>query len=62
MPTLPTATPATLRVPQAAAILGIGTSTAYRLIANGQFPCKVIQAGSSYRVVSADLERLIAAA
>ncbi|WP_280422562.1 helix-turn-helix transcriptional regulator [Nocardia carnea] len=43
----------------AADVLGIGRSTAYKLASAGDFPAKVIRAGRRYRVVSADLRRLI---
>lgn len=43
----------------AAAALGIGRSTAYTLAAAGEFPCKVIRVGTRYRVVTADLRRLL---
>lgn len=46
----------------AAAVLGIGRSTAYTLAAAGDFPCKVIRIGTRYRVVTADLQRLFAVA
>lgn len=39
--------------------LGLGRTTAYALARNGQFPCAVIRAGRSYRVVTADLLRLL---
>jgi excisionase family DNA binding protein len=37
-------------VPTAAAIFGIGRSTAYDLLKAGEFPIPVIQIGSRYRV------------
>lgn len=39
--------------------LGLGRTTAYALVRNGQFPCAVIRAGRSYRVITADLLRIL---
>jgi hypothetical protein len=39
--------------------LGLGRTTAYALARNGQFPCAVIRAGRSYRVITADLLRIL---
>lgn len=38
---------------------GLGRTTAYRLARSGQFPCKVVKAGGGYRVVTADLRRVL---
>lgn len=32
---------------------------AYQLARQGQFPCKVIRIGTSYRIVTVDLRRLL---
>jgi excisionase family DNA binding protein len=48
---------ATLTVPEAAVRLGIGQSTAYDLIARGEFPVLVRQIGQRYRVPARALER-----
>jgi len=50
--------PLLLKVGQAAALLGIGRSTAYELIAEGQLPC--VRIGSVMRVPRAALEAWIA--
>lgn len=61
-PALAELTSPTTDLASAAAVLGIGRSTAYSLAAAGDFPCKVIRIGSRYRVVTADLHRLLAIA
>ncbi|MGX1514069.1 DNA-binding protein [Streptomyces collinus] len=38
---------------------GLGRTTSYRLARSGQFPCKVVKAGGGYRVVTADLRRVL---
>ncbi|MFC5185827.1 MerR family transcriptional regulator [Actinomadura harenae] len=52
--------PTTTSVETAARALGMGRTRAYELAKLGQFPCKVIRIGVSYRVVTADLHRLLA--
>ncbi|PKV76554.1 helix-turn-helix transcriptional regulator [Nocardia fluminea] len=59
---IPELTSPTTDMATAAAVLGIGRSTAYSLAAAGDFPCKVIRIGTRYRVVTADLHRLLAIA
>lgn len=59
MHTLPELSSPTTDLATAAAVLGIGRSTAYALAAAGDFPCKVIRVGTRYRVVAADLRRLL---
>ena len=44
--------PATIDVPTAGAAFGLSRSHAYELIKRGQFPAKVIQVGSRYRVLT----------
>ncbi|MEV6660632.1 helix-turn-helix transcriptional regulator [Nocardia fluminea] len=61
-PDLAEITSPTTDLATAAAVLGIGRSTAYTLAAAGDFPCKVIRIGTRYRVVTADLQRLFAVA
>lgn len=51
--------PPTTTVVTACSLLGIGKSIGYRLIKEGAFPVKVIRFGSTYRVVTADLLRLL---
>jgi predicted site-specific integrase-resolvase len=46
-------------VPDAAGLLGISVTTAYDRIRRGAFPVKVIKVGRRYRVVTADLRRLL---
>ncbi len=43
----------------AARALGLGRSTAYELARRREFPCRVLQVGSSYRVPTADLLRVL---
>lgn len=53
--------PATVAVPRAAEALGISQSWAYQLIAQGEFPCRVLKLGSRSRgrVVTASLISLL---
>ncbi|WP_067825565.1 helix-turn-helix domain-containing protein [Actinomadura kijaniata] len=53
------ALPTTTTIEIAARALGLGRTRAYELAKLGQFPCKVIRVGVSYRVVTADLQRLL---
>jgi predicted DNA-binding transcriptional regulator AlpA len=41
-------------------VLGIGSSTAYRLAATDEFPVTVRKIGGSRKVLKADLERYVA--
>jgi hypothetical protein len=41
---------------------GIGRSLGYKLAREGRYPCRVIRAGSAYRVVTTDLRRALAPA
>lgn len=45
--------------PTAGQALGISKSHAYKLARDGQFPAKVIKVGAVYRVITADLLRLL---
>ena len=47
-------------VGRAAGMLGIGESTAYDLIARGEFPVTVRRVGKSYRIPRAELETFCA--
>jgi hypothetical protein len=41
--------------------LGLGRSLGYKLARTGRYPCRVIEAGNAYRVVTADLQRVLGA-
>lgn len=41
--------------------LGVGRSLGYRLAREGRYPCRVIKVGTAYRVVTADLHRVLGA-
>ncbi|MGV9826999.1 DNA-binding protein [Gordonia sp. NPDC003429] len=45
--------------PIAGQMIGISKSHTYKLARDDQFPAKVIKVGASYRVVTADLLRLL---
>ncbi|MGP3916344.1 helix-turn-helix domain-containing protein [Nonomuraea sp. 10N515B] len=53
------ALPAVVPLLTAARALGLSRNTAYRLVARGQFPCRVIQTGDSYRVPTVELLALL---
>ena len=53
------ALPATVDICTAGRAFGLGRTVSYRLANSGQFPCKVVRAGASYRVVTADLRRVL---
>lgn len=53
------ALPVVIDMTTAARALGLGRSTAYELARRGQFPCRVLRIGSSYRVPTADLLRVL---
>ncbi|MFG2087186.1 helix-turn-helix domain-containing protein [Spirillospora sp. NPDC048824] len=53
------ALPTTTTIQTAARALGLGRTRAYQLARENRFPCKVIRIGSTYRVVTADLQRLV---
>jgi hypothetical protein len=44
--------PATVDVPTAGSVFGLSRSHSYELIKRGEFPTKVIQVGSRYRVIT----------
>ncbi|GAA2456227.1 hypothetical protein GCM10010191_89480 [Actinomadura vinacea] len=47
--------PVTVDLVTAGRAFGIGRTTAYQLARTGQFPCRVLRIGRSYRVRTADL-------
>lgn len=51
--------PPMLRLPEAARLLGIGRTSAYRLARQGQFPVPVVRIGKQYRVPAAGLLQLL---
>jgi excisionase family DNA binding protein len=53
------ALPVTVDVTTAARALGLGRSTAYELARRDEFPCRVLRIGSSYRIPTADLLRVL---
>jgi excisionase family DNA binding protein len=53
------ALPVVIDITTAARALGLGRSTAYELARRGEFPCRVLRIGSSYRVPTADLLRVL---
>lgn len=54
------ALPPTVSLQTANGILSLGRSTGYALARRGEYPCKVLKLGNTYRVVTADLQRLLA--
>jgi predicted DNA-binding transcriptional regulator AlpA len=53
------ALPVAVDLTTAARALGLGRSTAYELARREAFPCRVLQVGSSYRVPTAELLRVL---
>jgi hypothetical protein len=53
------ALPVVVDVTTAARALGLGRSTAYELARRDEFPCPVLRVGSSYRVPTAGLFRVL---
>jgi excisionase family DNA binding protein len=53
------ALPVTVDIATAARALGLGRSTGYELARRGEFPCRVLRVGSTYRVPTADLLRVL---
>ncbi|SBT40336.1 helix-turn-helix transcriptional regulator [Micromonospora narathiwatensis] len=51
--------PAVVDLATAARALGVGRTKAYDLAKSGTFPCPVLRIGTSYRVRTADLLKLI---
>ena len=55
------ALPAVVPLLIAARALGLSRNTAYRLVSRGEFPCRVIRVGDTYRVPTVELLVLIGA-
>ncbi len=53
------ALPAVVDVVTAGRALGIGRTTAYELARRGEFPCRVLRVGASYRVPTAELLKVL---
>ncbi|MBV9022308.1 MAG: hypothetical protein JO362_00535 [Streptomycetaceae bacterium] len=53
------ALPAVIDLDTANRALAIGRSTGYSLAKQGEYPVKVLRLGNAYRVVTADLLRLL---
>jgi len=53
------ALPVTVDVGTAARALGLGRSTGYELARRNEFPCRLLRVGSSYRVPTAELLRVL---
>ena len=53
------ALPATVDIETASRALGLGRSTGYERARRGEFPCRVLRIGSTYRVPTAELLRLL---
>ena len=53
------ALPLMVDVTTAARALGLSRSTGYELARRGEFPCRVLHVGSSYRVPTAELLRVL---
>ncbi|WP_413808081.1 helix-turn-helix transcriptional regulator [Streptomyces sp. OE57] len=51
--------PPVVDVETASRALGISRSHGYNLARAGEFPCRVVRAGRSFRVVTADLRRVL---
>ncbi|TYB41010.1 helix-turn-helix domain-containing protein [Actinomadura chibensis] len=47
--------PATIDLVTAGRVFGVGRTKAYQLARTGEFPCRVLRVGQSYRVSTADL-------
>ena len=53
------ALPLMVDIGTAARALGLSRSTGYELARHGQFPCRVLHVGSSYRVPTIELLRIL---
>jgi hypothetical protein len=53
------ALPAAVDLETANRALGLGRSKGYELAKRGQYPCRVLRLGTSYRVVTAELQALL---
>jgi len=54
-----TAEPLTLSLSEAAKVLGIGVSTAYRLCSRGEFPVPVLRIGGTVKVSTKRLKEYV---
>ncbi|WP_323184183.1 MULTISPECIES: hypothetical protein [unclassified Streptomyces] len=52
--------PPTVDIETGGKAFGMGRTKAYELARNEKFPCQVVKAGGAYRVVTADLLRVLA--
>ena len=53
------AMPVMVDIGTASRALGLGRSTGYELARRGEFPCRVLHVGSSYRVPTIELLRIL---
>jgi len=53
------ALPAVVDLRTAAQALGLGRTLAYQLARRGEFPCRILRAGTAYRVPTAELLRAL---
>lgn len=53
------AMPVMVDIGTASRALGLGRSTGYELARRGEFPCRVLHVGTSYRVPTAELLRAL---
>ncbi|GKQ40318.1 helix-turn-helix domain-containing protein [Streptomyces sp. A012304] len=53
------ALPATVDIVTGGRAFGLGRTTAYELAQKGEFPCALIRAGKTYRVITQDLLRVL---
>lgn len=51
--------PVMVNIDTASRALGLGRSTGYELARRDEFPCRVLRVGSSYRVPTSELLRLL---
>lgn len=53
------ALPAAIDIVTAGRAFGIGRTTAHTLARSDEFPCRVIRVGKAYRVLTADLHKVL---
>jgi len=51
--------PPAIDLPTASSALGISKNFGYELAQRGEFPCRVLRLGNRYRVLTADLRRVL---
>ncbi|MFF5668761.1 DNA-binding protein [Streptomyces hygroscopicus] len=51
--------PPTTDIVTAGKAFGMGSTKAYQLAKADKFPCKIVRSGGSYRVVTADMLRIL---